>query len=130
MDVAGPKATDAEVETNTTKLTSVLSDSKSNSVIIFFAHWCPHCKSVISKLSEMKGLPFSVVLVNGEAIGNLSEQGIDIQYYPTILCKKGDNGQQVESLDAARAYLTAEEAAASAKQTSLSPPSEFLNGLF
>ena len=77
--------------------------------IVIFAHWCPHChnliKELVDKANTIKGNGVKYLLVNGESVHSDAFQGekaiISLQHYPTILCKVGNMGKEVGSLDEA-----------------------------
>lgn len=77
--------------------------------IAIFAHWCPHCHNLIKELAEkansIEGNGVKYLLVNGESVHSDAFQGdraiISLQHYPTILCKVGNMGKEVKSLDEA-----------------------------
>ena len=91
----------------------VNSDANSRACIIIFANWCPHCKTLLKELSDrankasMDGVKF--LLVNGEAVDPAAFTGdsaiVELRHFPTILCKVGQTGTEVSSLDEAEKVL-------------------------
>ena len=77
--------------------------------IVVFAHWCPHCHTLINELvdkaNSIKGNGVQYLLVNGESVHADAFQGekaiISLQHYPTVLCKIGNMGKEVKSIDEA-----------------------------
>lgn len=82
---------------------------KTRACIIIFAHWCPHCHSlideIVNKSESIKNNGVKYLLVNGESVHSDAFKGdsavISLQHYPTILCKVGDMGKEVKSIDEA-----------------------------
>tara|TARA_X000000368_G_C22893564_1_gene650796 strand:- start:127 stop:927 length:801 start_codon:yes stop_codon:yes gene_type:complete len=82
--------------------------------IVIFAHWCPHChnlvKELVEKANSIKGNGVKYLLVNGESVHSDAFQGdkaiISLAHYPTILCKVGNMGKEVKSLDEATQLAT------------------------
>tara|TARA_B110001450_G_scaffold255469_1_gene283115 strand:- start:33957 stop:34496 length:540 start_codon:yes stop_codon:yes gene_type:complete len=101
--------TDPVKRKNYDSLVKLVNDSKHKRMcIIIFAHWCPHCHKLINELAEkadsIKGNGIKYVLVNGDSVHSDAFQGdkaiINLQHYPTILCKVGNVGKVITSLDA------------------------------
>lgn len=62
-------------------------------VVIVFAHWCPHCHDLLTKLpAAMEGVDkdAKVLLINGESMPPESLSGDDallpLEYFPTCAC--------------------------------------------
>lgn len=100
-------------------LLKFVNDSKyKRAVIIIFAHWCPHCHSLINELAAKadshKGNGVKFLLVNGEAVHSDAFQGenaiVSLDHYPTILVKFGIMGREAPSLDEAVQLASAENA--------------------
>lgn len=111
-NLANPKdpTPDAVKRKNHKTLLNVVNDSKQErACIIIFAHWCPHCHNLINEVVEKansspkNGLKY--VLVNGDSVHSDAFQGddaiISLQHYPTILCKVGNMGKEVKTLEEA-----------------------------
>ena len=62
-------------------------------------------KELVEKSNSIKGNGVKYLLVNGESVHSDAFQGdkavISLQHYPTILCKVGNMGKEVKSLDEA-----------------------------
>merc|ERR1712054_500578 len=55
-------------------------------LVLFYATWCPHCKSFkpeYEKLAKSVGQDFLIARVDGETYGDLADE-YDISGYPTI----------------------------------------------
>lgn len=95
-------ASDDEKKANEAKLRKWMKYHE-DAIIILFAHWCPHCKDMIAKLEttvvEKKPSGIHFLLVNCESVASSAFTGDDkiyqLQYYPTVLCKKGSDVKQV-----------------------------------
>lgn len=83
--------------------------AQTRACIVIFAHWCPHChrliKELVDKANTIRGNGVTYLLVNGEAVHSDAFQGeraiVSLKHYPTILCKVGNMGKEVGSLDEA-----------------------------
>ena len=92
-----------------TLLAFVNDPTQKRACIVIFAHWCPHCHSLIKELVEkantLQNNGVKYLLVNGESVHSDAFQGekavISLQHYPTILCKVGNMGKEVKSIDEA-----------------------------
>jgi protein disulfide-isomerase-like protein len=65
------------------------------SMVLFYAPWCPHCKSMMDdwdKLQEQAGSEVEVVKVNCDEKPEMAEQ-YDVKGFPTIILFK--EGKQV-----------------------------------
>lgn len=123
-----PQSSDSEKQINLKKLTSFV-ESKENAraCIIIFAHWCPHCKTIIKELVDLangSGIKHRFLLVNGESVASEAFMGenamFPLKHYPTILCKVGTVGKEAQSLANANEILDAaanEEASKPATET-------------
>lgn len=93
--------------------------------IAIFAHWCPHCHDLIKELAEkansLEGNGVTYLLVNGESVHSDAFHGdkavISLQHYPTILCKVGNMGKEVKSLDEATQLAVATDSDEIAEET-------------
>jgi thiol-disulfide isomerase/thioredoxin len=95
---------------NHEKLLKFVNDpTKPKACVIVFAHWCPHCHTLIEELAKrmdsLKGNGVEYLLINGESVHSDAFQGskaiIQLQHYPTILSKVGNAGKEVRSIDEA-----------------------------
>ena len=104
-----PTPEDVKLKNYQTLLKFVNDPKEKRACIVIFAHWCPHCHNIIKELVEksnsIKGNGVKYLLVNGESVHSDAFQGdkavISLQHYPTILCKVGNMGKEVKSLDEA-----------------------------
>lgn len=104
-----PTPEDVKLKNYQTLLKFVNDPKQERACIVIFAHWCPHCHNLITELVEkansIKGNGVKYLLVNGESVHSDAFQGdkaiISLQHYPTILCKVGNMGKEVRSLDEA-----------------------------
>lgn len=104
-----PTPEDVKLKNYQTLLKFVNDPKQKRACIVIFAHWCPHChnlvKELVAKANSIKGNGVKYLLVNGESVHSDAFQGdkaiISLQHYPTILCKVGNMGKQVKSLDEA-----------------------------
>ncbi len=105
-----PTSDDEKKENYRKLLEYVESKHNAKACIVIFAHWCPHCKTIIQemaeKANELSKDGISYLLVNGESVSQEAFTGpnpfVSLQYYPTILCMTGNKGKQVSSLTEAR----------------------------
>lgn len=111
-NLANPKEPTPEdvKKKNYEKLLKFVNDPKhERACIIIFAHWCPHCHNLINEIVEkankLENNGVTYLLVNGESVHSDAFQGessiVSLQHYPTILCKVGNMGKEVRSLDEA-----------------------------
>lgn len=99
------KLSDEEKQANEASLRSWLAKkSNDKACIVLFAHWCPHCKDMIAETVKTAMVHKKVckfLLVNAESVAPSAFTGdnkiINLQYYPTVLCKTGSTLEQVES---------------------------------
>ena len=104
-----PTPKDVKLKNYETLLKFVNDPKQGRACIVIFAHWCPHCHNLIKELAEransIKGNGVRYLLVNGESVHSDAFQGdtaiISLQHYPTILCKVGNMGKEVKTLDEA-----------------------------
>ncbi len=104
-----PTPEDVKLKNYQTLLKFVNDPKQKRACIVIFAHWCPHChnliKELVEKANSIKGNGVKYLLVNGESVHSDAFQGeraiISLQHYPTILCKVGNMGKEVKSLDEA-----------------------------
>jgi hypothetical protein len=104
-----PTPEDVKRKNYDTLLKFVNDPKQKRACIVIFAHWCPHCHNLIKELGDgatsIKGNGVTYLLVNGESVHSDAFQGdkaiISLQHYPTILCKVGNTGKEVMSLDEA-----------------------------
>lgn len=104
--------TDEEKEQNYKRLLEFI-ESKHNAkaCIVVFAHWCPHCKTLIKELVDAANTKDGIkyLLVNGESVAPEAFTGpnafVNLKHYPTILCKIGNKGKEVASLTEATETL-------------------------
>lgn len=104
-----PAPDDVKLKNYQTLLKFVNDPKQKRACIVIFAHWCPHChnliKELVEKANSIKGNGVKYLLVNGESVHSDAFQGekaiISLQHYPTILCKVGNMGKEVKSLDEA-----------------------------
>lgn len=104
-----PTPEDVKLKNYETLLKFVNDPKQKRACIVIFAHWCPHChnlvKELVEKANSIKGNGVNYLLVNGESVHSDAFQGdkaiISLQHYPTILCKVGNMGKEVKSLDEA-----------------------------
>lgn len=90
-------------QANEQALRDFVNDDSKSGCIVFFAHWCPHCKTMISKIAEVANAnPNSdvrFVLVNAESVMHTAFVGegavYELKYYPTVVCKIGTQLTQV-----------------------------------
>lgn len=131
-DTANEPTSDAEKQTNYKRLHDFVNSGKhTKACIVIFAHWCPHCKTLIRDLvdsaNEISKDDISYLLVNGESVASEAFMGetsiVNLKHYPTILCKMGDAGSEVASLEEARQTLAA-GVNASPDSDTLDPPTE------
>ena len=81
--------------------------------IIIFAHWCPHCrtllKDLVAQANSGSGMDHKYLLVNGESVSSKAFVGenalVTLKHYPTILCKVGTMGKEAQSLQDANEIL-------------------------
>jgi thiol-disulfide isomerase/thioredoxin len=109
-----PELDEASKKTNLQKLIKFVEDKENAKVcIVIFAHWCPHCKTLISDLIKQANSGESVthkyLLVNGESVASEAFSGdralFQLKHYPTILCKIGNMGKEADSLESAKKML-------------------------
>jgi hypothetical protein len=106
----GPTPEDVKLNNYETLLKFVNDPKQKRACIVIFAHWCPHCHNLVKELVEkaniIKDDGVKYLLVNGESVHSDAFQGdkaiISLKHYPTILCKVGNMGKEVKSLDEAR----------------------------
>ena len=125
-----PPVDDTTKQDNLNKLMSFV-ESKENrkACIIIFAHWCPHCKTLLKELIEQansgSGMDHKYLLVNGESVSSEAFVGekalFPLNHYPTILCKIGTMGKEAQSLQNANEIL---ESTSDDPSPDTSPPSE------
>ena len=104
-----PTPEDVKRKNYETLLKFVNDPSQKRACIIIFAHWCPHChnliKELVDKANTIQGNGVKYLLVNGESVHSDAFRGdnaiMSLQHYPTILCKVGNMGKEVGSLDEA-----------------------------
>jgi len=111
-----PPADESTKQINLQRLVKFV-EAKENAkaCIIIFAHWCPHCKTLIKELVEQansgKSVSHKYLLVNGESVASEAFTGdkkvVDLKYYPTILCTIGSTGKEATSLQDANEILDA-----------------------
>lgn len=111
-----PPADESTKQVNLQRLVKFV-EAKENAkaCIIIFAHWCPHCKTLIRELVEQansgQNVSHKYLLVNGESVASEAFTGdkkvVDLKYYPTILCKIGATGKEATSLQDANEILEA-----------------------
>lgn len=104
-----PTPEDVKLKNYETLLKFVNDPKQKRACIVIFAHWCPHChnliKELVEKANSIKGNGVKYLLVNGESVHSNAFQGdkaiISLTHYPTILCKVGNMGKQVKTIDEA-----------------------------
>lgn len=126
-----PRADDATKQKNYAKLLDFVKDkNNAKACIIIFAHWCPHCKTLLKELVDQTNSGTSgdhkYLLVNGESVASEAFAGddalVDLKHYPTILCKLGNVGKEASSLSEAKTIL--ENAEVKAEEATESPDKE------
>lgn len=109
-----PPADETTKQDNLKKLmTFVESKDNQKACIIIFAHWCPHCKTLLKELiaqaNSGTGMDHKYLLVNGESVSPEAFSGdgalFPLNHYPTILCKIGTMGKEAQSLQNAKEIL-------------------------
>lgn len=104
-----PTPEDVKLKNYDTLIKFVNDPKQKRACIVIFAHWCPHCHHLINELVEkansIQGNGVKYLLVNGESVHSDAFQGdkavISLKHFPTILCKVGNMGREVKSLDEA-----------------------------
>jgi thiol-disulfide isomerase/thioredoxin len=111
--------TDDEKEANERKLREWLADPANHKAcIMLFAHWCPHCKTMMTKMVEVananKDSDTRFLVVNADSVKSSAFNGKDavhdLKFFPTILCKVGSMGKQVGSPEEAVELIKESEA--------------------
>lgn len=104
-------ADEPTLEKNYEVFKKFIEDHKTSpAVIVIFAHWCPHCHSLIGDMAanqeEMKKDEVDYLLVNGESVAFKAFKGedaiLDLTHYPQIGCLVDGKVKPVGSLAEAK----------------------------
>lgn len=97
-----------------TKMAKKMLGQPRTKLVIVFAHWCPHCSSLISELADVPEAKGSVVAINSEAVTpELPKEAVGghaIEYFPTLFDPK--DGTMLDSLEEAKKVLKGAKAQA------------------
>lgn len=90
----------------TDKNFNVFVNGERPAVLLFYATWCPHCKSFkpeYESLAKAMGNDVLVARVDGETYGDLADD-YDISGYPTVKLLRADKQKQVNAAKLSEEY--------------------------
>lgn len=132
LDAPSETPDESTLEKNYDSLKKFIHDhKKSPAVIVIFAHWCPHCHSLIGDMAanqeEMKKDDVDYLLVNGESVAFKAFKGedaiLDLTHYPQVACIVDGQVKPMRSVSEAK-ETTLRENAKPAEPPKEAPPKE------